>query len=117
MKSPIALPLSTPLSLPNGAVVPNRLAKAAMEENMAAAGQVPGPAIRALYAALAQGGAGLIITGNVMVDGRAMTGPGGIVLERDTPREPFTAWSRVARAQGAQVWMQKIGRASCRERV
>jgi 2,4-dienoyl-CoA reductase-like NADH-dependent reductase (Old Yellow Enzyme family) len=77
-----------------------------MEENMADAGQVPGPAIRALYAAWAQGGAGLIITGNVMVDGRAMTGPGGIVLERDTPREPFTAWSRVARAQGAQVWMQ-----------
>jgi len=106
MKSPTSLPLSTPLSLPNGAVVPNRLAKAAMEENMADAGQVPGPAIRALYAAWAQGGAGLIITGNVMVDGRAMTGPGGIVLERDTPREPFTAWSRAARAHGAQVWMQ-----------
>ena len=106
MKSPTSLPLSTPLSLPNGAVVPNRLAKAAMEENMADAGQVPGPAIRALYTAWAQGGAGLIITGNVMVDGRAMTGPGGIVLERDTPREPFTAWSRAARAHGAQVWMQ-----------
>jgi 2,4-dienoyl-CoA reductase-like NADH-dependent reductase (Old Yellow Enzyme family) len=106
MKSSHSLALSTPLSLPNGAVVPNRVAKAAMEENMADAGQVPGAAIRALYAAWARGGAGLILTGNVMVDGRALTGPGGIVLERDTPREPFAAWSRAARAHGAQVWMQ-----------
>ena len=106
MKSPASLPLSTPLSLPNGAVIPNRVAKAAMEENMADAGQVPGPGIRALYSAWARGGAGLIITGNVMVDGRAMTGPGGIVLERATPREPFAAWARDARTHGAQVWMQ-----------
>jgi len=108
MKSPQSLspPLSTPLSLPNGAVVPNRVAKASMEENMADAGQVPGPAIRALYAAWAAGGAGLILTGNVMIDGRAMTGPGGIALERDTPRAPFAAWAREARAHGAQVWMQ-----------
>ena len=106
MKSPAALPLSTPLPLPNGAVIPNRVAKAAMEENMADAGQVPGPAIRALYATWARGGAGLILTGNVMVDGRALTGPGGIVLERGTPREPFAAWARDARAHGAQVWMQ-----------
>jgi len=106
MKSPQSLPLSTPLALPNGAVIPNRVAKASMEENMADAGQVPGPAIRALYAAWAAGGAGLILTGNVMIDGRALTGPGGIVLERDTPRAPFAAWAREARAHGAQVWMQ-----------
>jgi len=106
MKSPAALPLSTPLALPNGAVIPNRVAKAAMEENMADAGQLPGPALRALHAAWARGGAGLIITGNVMIDGRAMTGPGGVVLERATPREPFAAWAAAARAHGAQVWMQ-----------
>jgi len=106
MKPPVSMPLSTPLALPNGAVIPNRVAKAAMEENMAEAGQLPGAALRALYAAWAKGGAGLILTGNVMVDGRAMTGPGGVVLERDTPREPFAAWAAEARARGAQVWMQ-----------
>ena len=106
MKSPQSMPLSTPLALPNGAVIPNRVAKAAMEENMADAGQLPGPALRALYSAWAEGGAGLILTGNVMVDGRALTGPGGVVLERDTPREAFAAWARAARAHGAQVWMQ-----------
>lgn len=74
----------TPMTLPNGSVLPNRLAKAAMEENMAIAGQLPGPALHRLYQRWAQGGVGLIITGNVMIDGRAMTGPGGVVLEANT---------------------------------
>jgi len=98
--------LFTPLTLPNGAIVPNRLAKAAMEENMAEAGQLPGAAIHRLYRRWAQGGAGLLVTGNVMVDSRALTGAGTIALEADTPLEPFRAWARAARAQGAQVWMQ-----------
>ncbi|WP_211444050.1 NADH:flavin oxidoreductase/NADH oxidase family protein [Collimonas humicola] len=98
--------LFSSLQLPNGSVLPNRLAKAAMEENMADAGQLPGPAIRRLYQAWAEGGAGLIITGNVMIDGAALTGPGGIVLEADTPLEPFRQWADAAKHKGAQVWMQ-----------
>lgn len=98
--------LFSPLVLPNGSQLPNRLAKAAMEENMADPGQLPGPAIHRLYRTWAQGGAGLIITGNVMVDGRALTGPGGIVLEAGTPLAPFSAWAQAASSQGAQVWMQ-----------
>lgn len=96
----------TPLTLPNGAVIPNRLAKAAMEENMAEAGQLPGGAIHRLYRRWARGGAGLLITGNVMVDARALTGAGTIALEAGTPLEPFRAWAQAARAEGAQAWMQ-----------
>jgi len=98
--------LFTPLTLPNGAVVPNRLAKAAMEETLADAGQVPGPRILRLYRRWAEGGTGLLITGNVMVDRRALTGPGTIALEAGTPLAPFEAWARAARAHGAQAWMQ-----------
>jgi 2,4-dienoyl-CoA reductase-like NADH-dependent reductase (Old Yellow Enzyme family) len=98
--------LFSPLTLPNGAIVPNRLAKAAMEETLADAGQMPGPRIQRLYRRWAEGGAGLLITGNVMVDRRALTGPGTIALEKDTPLAPFAAWAREARAHGAQVWMQ-----------
>ena len=98
--------LFTPLALPNGATIPNRLAKAAIEENMAEAGQLPGPAIHRLYERWADGGAGLIITGNVMVDGRALTGPATLVLEADTPLEPFQRWAQAARRHGAQAWMQ-----------
>jgi 2,4-dienoyl-CoA reductase-like NADH-dependent reductase (Old Yellow Enzyme family) len=98
--------LFTPLTLPNGAIVPNRLAKAAMEETLADAGQLPGPRIQRLYRRWAEGGTGLLITGNVMVDRRALTGPGTIALEAGTPLAPFVAWAREARAHGAQVWMQ-----------
>ncbi|MDP9910148.1 2,4-dienoyl-CoA reductase-like NADH-dependent reductase (Old Yellow Enzyme family) [Variovorax boronicumulans] len=99
-------PLFLPLTLPNGSVLPNRLAKAAMEENMADAGQLPGAALHDLYRVWAQGGAGLILTGNVMIDGRALTGPGGVVLEAGTPLERFSEWAAAARSGGAQVWMQ-----------
>lgn len=73
------------LTLPNGSTIPNRLAKAAMEENMADAAQAPSERLMRLYQAWADGGAGLLISGNVMVDSRAMTGPGGVVLEDDAP--------------------------------
>ncbi len=82
-------PVFSSFTLPCGAQLPNRLAKAAMEENMSDEGQIPGPDIFRLYQRWAEGGTGLLITGNVMVDGRAMTGPGGIVLEKDTNLEPF----------------------------
>lgn len=71
------------LVLPNGSTIPNRLAKAAMEENMADCEQAPSGQLMRLYQAWAEGGIGLIIFGNVMVDSHAMTGPGGVVLEDD----------------------------------
>ncbi|MBB6489149.1 NADH:flavin oxidoreductase/NADH oxidase family protein [Rhizobium lusitanum] len=98
--------LFSPLALPNGAIVPNRIAKAAMEENMADNDHAPSTELLSLYRAWAKGGAGLIITGNVMVDARAMTGPGGVVLEDDRYLERFNAWAAVGRSHGAQMWMQ-----------
>ena len=98
--------LFTPLKLPNGSTLPNRIAKAAMEENLSDAGQLPGPALWRLYSEWGSGGAGLLITGNVMIDARALTGPGGVVLERDTPLEPFRRWAAGAREHGARIWMQ-----------
>lgn len=98
--------LFTPLTLPNGSIISNRLAKASMEENMADADQSPSEALIRLYRSWAEGQAGLILTGNVMVDGRAMTGPGGVVLENEQQLEKFKRWAQVARSHGAQVWMQ-----------
>lgn len=98
--------LFSPLTLPNGQIVPNRLAKAAMEENMAGPGQVPDQRLFQLYQTWAQGGVGLILTGNVMVDPRAMTGPGGVVLQQGSDLAPFKRWAQAARSGGAQVWMQ-----------
>lgn len=98
--------LFAPLTLPNGSIIRNRIAKAAMEENMAAPGQLPGSEIQQLYRRWAEGGSGLLITGNVMIDGRALTGPGGIVLQAGTPLQPFRDWAAAASSHGTQVWMQ-----------
>ena len=98
--------LFQPLHLPNGSVIPNRLAKAAMEENLADAEHAPGPTLIRLYRAWAKGGAGLIITGNVMVDRHALTGPAGVVLEDDTHLPRFRAWAAASRSYGAQAWLQ-----------
>ena len=80
------------LMLPNGTTLPNRIAKAAMEENMADAKHAPSAGLMRLYRAWADGGAGLILTGNVMIDRRAMTGPGGVVLEDMSQLEAFRNW-------------------------
>lgn len=98
--------LFSPLTLPNGVVIPNRIAKAAMEENMADGDHAPSDELIRLYRAWGDGGAGLVITGNVMVDARAMTGPAGVVLENDRHLERFRKWAEVSRAGGAQTWMQ-----------
>ncbi|UDY23347.1 NADH:flavin oxidoreductase/NADH oxidase family protein [Nocardioides sp. Kera G14] len=99
-------PIYTPLVLRSGSVLPNRLAKAAMEENMSAPGQLPGEELFALYRRWSEGGVGLIITGNVMVHAEALTGPAGVVLDANSPIEPFREWAKAAKSGGAQVWMQ-----------
>ena len=98
--------LFQPLHLPNGTVIPNRIAKAAMEENLADADHAPSQALIRLYRIWAEGGAGLIITGNVMVDRRALTGPAGVVLEGEAHLERFAAWATACRSHGAQAWLQ-----------
>jgi 2,4-dienoyl-CoA reductase-like NADH-dependent reductase (Old Yellow Enzyme family) len=94
------------LTLPNGSVIANRIAKAAMEENMADADQAPSEPLMRLYQSWADGEAGLILTGNVMVDGRAVTGPGGVVLENDRHLDKFKRWAGIGRSRGAQFWLQ-----------
>lgn len=94
------------LALPGGSVIENRIAKAAMEENMADDDQSPSDELLRLYKAWAEGGAGLLISGNVMIDGRAMTGPGGVVLEDARHLARFKRWAQVGRSKGAQFWLQ-----------
>jgi len=89
-----------PLQLPNGQVIANRIAKAAMEENMADLHQAPSQALKQLYKTWADGEPGLLLTGNVMIDRRAMTGPGGVALENEQHLTSFREWADVARAKG-----------------
>lgn len=98
--------LFQPLTLPNGKTVPNRLCKAAMEENLSDEGQIPGDRLHRLYRSWAEGGVGLILTGNVMVAPDALTGPGGVVLQENTDIEPFKQWAEAGKSEDGQFWMQ-----------
>ncbi|MGW1607138.1 2,4-dienoyl-CoA reductase, partial [Streptomyces eurythermus] len=90
--------LFSPLPLRSGHILGNRIAKAAMEENMAGDGQVPGEELFTLYRRWANGGAGLLITGNVMVHAEALTGPAGVVLDENAPLEPFAEWAKAGKS-------------------
>ncbi|MDO6693570.1 NADH:flavin oxidoreductase/NADH oxidase family protein [Aliiglaciecola sp. 3_MG-2023] len=93
-------------SLPSGKTLKNRLVKGAMEENLANAKQLPDETLFNLYQKWAEGGVGLIITGNIMVDAMAMTGPGGMALEEDTDLAPFATLAQKAKRNNTRVWMQ-----------
>lgn len=96
----------TSFTLPNGQIIKNRLVKAAMEENLATFEHLPGIELKRLYSAWAEGGVGLIITGNVMIDHLAMTGPGGVVLEQDTDLTAFIELAKLSKINDTKIWMQ-----------
>jgi 2,4-dienoyl-CoA reductase-like NADH-dependent reductase (Old Yellow Enzyme family) len=98
--------LFSPLVLRSGGTLRNRIAKAAMEEAMAGGSQLPDERLISLYRRWGAGGAGLLITGNVMVHAEALTGPGGVVLDERAPLDPFTRWAQAGKAGGAAMWMQ-----------
>ena len=96
----------TSVTLPSGLVLKNRLVKAAMEENLAEADLTPSQVLKNCYNAWAEGGVGLIITGNVMVDHLAMTGPGGLALEHNTDITAFAELARLGQQNDSKIVMQ-----------
>jgi 2,4-dienoyl-CoA reductase-like NADH-dependent reductase (Old Yellow Enzyme family) len=104
--------IASPLALPCGARLPNRLAKAAMTEGLA------DPQLRAtarhatLYRRWSEGGAGLLLSGNVMVDRRVLERPGNVAIDvtagGDGPeaRARLRDWARAGTAAGNHFWMQ-----------
>ena len=74
--------LSEPFTLPSGLTLPNRIAKAAMTENLADADNQPTVRHERLYRRWAEGGSGLLVTGNLMVDRRYLERSRNIVADR-----------------------------------
>ncbi len=102
-------PLATPLRLPCGAVLLNRLAKGAMTEGLAAPDGLPTPALARLYALWSEGGAGLLLTGNVMIDGAHLERAGNVVLDRppsEAMRAALADWASAGTRAGNHLWMQ-----------
>lgn len=74
--------LDSPLKLPSGLLLPNRIAKAPMTENLADADNQPTVRHDRVYRRWAEGGSGLLITGNLMVDRRYLERSRNIVADR-----------------------------------
>ncbi|MBM9499956.1 NADH:flavin oxidoreductase/NADH oxidase family protein [Leptospira sp. 201903071] len=99
-------PLAQPLRLPNGQILPNRIAKASMEESLADDQFLPGDQMIQLYRRWGQGGAGLLLTGNAMVDPYALTGPGNVIVRDNGNLDRFKQWAEAGKSGGSKIWMQ-----------
>lgn len=98
--------LAQSLRLPNGSVLRNRLAKAAMSEALGTYDNRPTPALATLYRRWAQSGIGLMLTGNVMIDRRALGEPGNVAIEDENDLPVLKQWAKAATDEGAAIWVQ-----------
>lgn len=98
--------LNQPLTLPHGGVLKNRLAKAALSESLSRRDHSPGTRIKNLYRRWSTNDLGLVITGNVMVDRRAIGEPGNVVVEDERSFDDLVEWAEIIKSGGAAAWAQ-----------
>ncbi|MDE2465508.1 MAG: NADH:flavin oxidoreductase/NADH oxidase family protein [Alphaproteobacteria bacterium] len=103
------LTIAAPFTLPCGAVLKNRLAKAAMTEGLGDPLNRATARHQKLYQRWAEGGAGMLLTGNVQIDRRHLERPGNVALDGAQSSEALEALRAFARAgtvNGTHLWMQ-----------
>ena len=99
--------ISDSLILPCGAEISNRIAKSAMSENMAEKNHHPGTAFCQAYRQWAKGGAGLCISGNVMVDSEYRGEPRNVVIEKEIDNlQDLCKWAQATEGSKNQIWLQ-----------
>ncbi len=98
--------LSASFTLPCGTEIPNRFIKSAMSENNAdRGGKISGRLLK-LYETWGEGGTGILISGNVMTDSRALNEKRNIVVEDESDLEGLRKMGELAQAHGSHLWMQ-----------
>lgn len=101
--------LNAPITLPCGATIRNRIAKSAMTEGLADRfGRATEGHVH-LYKAWADGGAGLLITGNVQIDIDHLERPGNVVIARapdEEARKRLLAFAAAGTRNNTHLWMQ-----------
>ncbi len=104
-----SLTIQSELKLPCGATIKNRIAKSAMSENMGSSDHHANSLFKNLYARWAKGGAGLLITGNVMIDRTALGEANNVVIEKghtDGSDAQLKAWAEAGKEMGTHHWVQ-----------
>lgn len=101
--------LADPLTLPCGATIPNRLAKAAMTEGLATPDGVPTAELERLYGLWSDGGAGMLLSGNIQIDRDHLERPGNVVIDREPDaamQAALSSWAKAATRNGNHFWAQ-----------
>ena len=101
--------LAQAMTLPCGAILPNRIVKAAMTEGLATAQGVPTTELESLYGLWSDGGAGALLSGNIQVDRNHLERPGNVIIDGepdDELRTALAAWAKAATRNGNHFWAQ-----------
>ena len=99
-------PLATPLTLPCGVVLKNRIAKAAMSDSLGdGAGNPTTDQIR-LYERWARGGLALSIIGEVQGTPHFAEKPGNLIVNGHSDREQLERLAKAGATDNAQLWLQ-----------
>ena len=98
--------LQQAFTLPCGVILPNRMVKSAMSENNADKGGKPSDRIIKLYKTWGEGGTGILISGNVMMDSKALNEPRNVVVEDEKYMAELKEWADVSQKHGSHLWMQ-----------
>lgn len=98
--------LGQALTLKNGTQIKNRFAKSAMSETLGTSDGAPRPLLASLYRRWAQGGTGLLITGNVMINRQALGEPNNVVIEDERHLPELTEWAKAAVENNTHTWVQ-----------
>ena len=85
--------LSQTLTLPCGVSIPNRICKAAMTEGLASPAGLPTPELERLYGLWSDGGAGILLSGNIQVDADHLERPGNVIVDKVPDNEMHAALS------------------------
>lgn len=98
--------LASRLVLPCGAILANRLCKAAMSEGLADAQNRSNARLETLYRTWGHSGAALLLSGNIQVDRAHLERPGNIVFDSEDCLPGATALALAGRAGGRHFWAQ-----------
>ena len=98
--------LAEEMILPNGSILSNRIAKSAMSENLSNKHHEPTPVLIDVYKKWAKSGAGLLITGNIMIDSKAIGEPRNVVVENRKNFELLKEWAKSVKDTNTHLWAQ-----------
>ncbi len=102
----MTLNVSQSFQLPCGVTIKNRFFKSAMSEALSKKNNKPTTKHNALYEQWALGGSAIVVTGNVMVDRRALGEPGNVVLDALSDLSKFKDWAKAGTQNNTQIFMQ-----------